>query len=283
MTALNNLEEDHDSELLRLLASLDLWDARPHSIPPATPPPRTPSLLPPPYTEPVRHTFPTVRSRTYTATSGSTLYHFESPTRRGYTIDWCSESFHVAGGCRYPGVPNATVHAFHPSRSKKKRPKKAYVVFCGTQCGVFLSWDITKSLVSRVCHSLFRGYGTMAEAHAAFAYAEACSWTRIANTRVTAIPALPQPVAFAPFDAENPLNGAEELDDRWFIVYRGICPGVYRSHLECQLNTLGVSGALHEAIEGKEAAQAKFRAAVACGSKVAVVSPVYTEVGDPFI
>ncbi|KAJ7481408.1 hypothetical protein B0H11DRAFT_1915560 [Mycena galericulata] len=173
--------------------------------------PSTPSRAPatphsaittPPRTHP--HTSPH-------AGSGPTLYHFESPTRRGYTHDWAE----------------------------------------------------TKPLVNSVPNNIFRGYYTVAEAQAAFQYALQRSWVRSVDTPVTAIPALPLPAPV--IDSSNPLNGDETLDDTWYIVYRGITPGVYRSHLESQLNTLGIPGAIHESVEGKAAALDKYNAAVRRG------------------
>ncbi|KAJ7907847.1 hypothetical protein B0H13DRAFT_2331944 [Mycena leptocephala] len=81
---------------------------------------------------------------------------------------------------------------------------------------------------------------------------------------ISAIPALPQPL---PEDlGANPLHETEALDDRWYMVYCGIRPGVYRSHLECQLNTLGVRGALHESVIGRACAFSKYAKAESAGA-----------------
>ncbi|KAJ6503115.1 hypothetical protein DFH09DRAFT_1102052 [Mycena vulgaris] len=186
-----------------------------------------------------------------------------------------------------PRVSSSSVRAFHLGGSKKKpRAKKAaYVVFCGKQCGVFLTWAETEKLVSGVRHSIFRGYRSQSEASAAFAYAQARSWTRVSDAPlVVSIPALPQPIEDrVPSLLPNPLNGSEALNGQWYIVYRGICPGVYRSHLESQLNTLGVRGSLHESIEGRASAIQKFDAATRRGD-VRVIPPTYYPVGaDPFV
>jgi hypothetical protein len=147
------------------------------------------------------------------------------------------------------GVPRASVHTVQGPKKKKRKPgrRKAYAIFCGIETGVCLTWCTTTlffclsliigpreeadPLVSGVPNCLFRGYDSVEEAHAAYAYAHARSWTRIAGAPVSAIPALPQPMSLAPSAANNPLNGTEDLDDTWFIVYRGISPGVYRSQL----------------------------------------------------
>lgn len=46
--------------------------------------------------------------------------------------------------------------------------------------------------------------------------------------------------------------------------------------VECQLNTVGVRGALHESIEGKSIALSKYNAAVHRG-EVAVVTPPFPD------
>lgn len=86
----------------------------------------------------------------------------------------------------------------------------------------------TSPLVTRVRNSIYRGYPSVAEAHAAFDYASARSWVRISYApAVAAIPQLPHPTHSA--DRTNPLNGNVSGSDRWYIVYHGITPGVYRS------------------------------------------------------
>ncbi|KAJ6544604.1 hypothetical protein DFH09DRAFT_1321807 [Mycena vulgaris] len=284
MTALDDSAEYDDPTFLTLLSGLNLDEFTQNqpsaaaSQPPS--PTRTPSPQPPAYSA-HRHTFPSVRSQTYTSPAASaTVYHYNSPSRRGHTTDWS-----IAGSATQ-GVPRATVYAIHqhPSPSKTKPAKKAaYVVFCGRRCGVFLTWRETKSLVSGVSNCIFRGYASIDEAHAAFAYTQARAWTRMSGVAAPAIPVLPQP--HHAFEARNPLNGAEQFDGRWYVVYRGIRPGVYRSHLESQLNTVGIRGSLHESIAGEPAALAKYAAAARRGD-TAVLSPPYTPAGaldnDPF-
>ncbi|KAJ7450432.1 hypothetical protein FB451DRAFT_1410407 [Mycena latifolia] len=276
MTAQNDSAEYDDSEILALIANLDLRDIAPAVTRARTPPPapRTPSPRPPAYS-PTPHTFPTHRPRTYTSIGTPTVYQYESPTRRGYTSHWS-----VAGAATQ-GIPSSHVRAVHHGKTKGRTKKAAYAVFCGKRCGVFLTWFEVEPLVSGVHNCIFRGYASVADARAAFAYAEARWWTRVAGAPIVAIPSLPEPV----FELNNPLNGSEALDGRWYLVYRGIRPGVYRSHLECQLNTLGIRGAVHESIEGQVAACRKYDEARDRGD-VAVVAPTYyayTDSSDPFL
>ncbi|KAJ7849476.1 hypothetical protein B0H13DRAFT_1906154 [Mycena leptocephala] len=251
-----------DADFIALLAALDLADVS------TEPPPRTPS--PTPLRTVQRHTFPSIRSRTHTIspTERPTIYHFESPTRRGCTTEWS-----VAGSATQ-GVAHAHVHAVQTGARRQKTSKAAYVVFCGLRVGAFMTWRETSHLVTRVRNSIYRGYPSVAEAHAAFDYASARSWVRVSGApAVAAIPQLPQPTHGA--DRTNPLNGNVSGSDRWYIVYHGITPGVYRSHLECQLNTLGVRGALHESVIGRSVALAKYAAAARGGNTRMAPPPRY--------
>ncbi|KAJ7432731.1 hypothetical protein FB451DRAFT_1420337 [Mycena latifolia] len=271
MTALDEYDTYDDPDLLALIANLDLRDNAPRRAP--SPAPRTPSPHPPAYSL-TPHTFPAHRPRTYTSTGTPTIYLYQSPTRRGQTNDW-SEA-----GAATQGVPSGHVRAVAGTKKKKKgrtQTAAAYAVFCGKRCGVFYTWDEVKPLVNRVHNSIFRGYTSATDARAAFAYAEERSWTRVAGAPLGIIPRLPQPVIFEP---HNPLNGSENCDARWYLVYRGIFPGIYRSHLECQLNTLGISGAVYESIEGLVAARRKYDEAVERGD-VGIIAPSYSS--DPFL
>ncbi|KAJ7676724.1 hypothetical protein DFH06DRAFT_1122030 [Mycena polygramma] len=211
------------------------------------PPPQPPSLVPPPYA--------TVNPERPAAISPAraprnTEYHVVTPTQSVSTTEWS-----VAGGLTQ-GVPGAAVRA---SKKKKKRrpPAKAYIVFCGKQPGLSLTWAEARQYVDGVPNAIYRGYRNVPIAEAAFIYAVERSWTRVSDSTIHApIPALPHPMDDASRD--NPLHASEALDDTWYIVYRGICPGVYRSHLECQLNTMGVRRAVHESVEGKDFAFAKY-------------------------
>ncbi|KAJ7138475.1 hypothetical protein C8R43DRAFT_1132016 [Mycena crocata] len=247
---INHTAEDDDDALLSRMAQLRLTAVQ---SPPNTPP-RTPSPRPENRRIDAAHTFPAMRSRTY-HTDRSALYRFESSTQAGYTRQWSR------AGTATQGVPGSHVYVVQPATGGNKRggKKVAFVVFCGTDTGVFHSWRETQPLVNRVSNCIFRGYTTLAQAEAAFAYAVARSWVRVAGASTSGISQLPRPIG--PEDEHNPLNGSETCDDQWYVVYRGIRPGVYRSHLECQLNTLGVQGALHEGVVGRETALAKFYAA----------------------
>ncbi|KAJ7103988.1 hypothetical protein B0H15DRAFT_942023 [Mycena belliarum] len=268
-------DEYDDADVIALISALHLSDdATP--LPAPLTPPRTPSTRPPPPYSASEDSFDRPPPRTPTTVTTTTLYRYESPTKQGTTTDWS-----VAAGATQ-GVPSAHVRALTRRGQKKPATKKvAYTVFCGRQCGVFLTWSETRPLVNRVPNVIFRGYASVPEAHAAYAYAVARSWTCVAGANVThAIPRLPRPAPSV--EADNPLNGSETLDPRWYIVYKGIQPGVYRSHLECQLNTLGVQKAVHESIAPESEARRLFAAAVRQGDVETLLS-VYSDNADPFI
>ncbi|KAJ7123800.1 hypothetical protein C8R43DRAFT_1135851 [Mycena crocata] len=279
-------------ELLSLLDRLNIHDHddnHPVRTTPCTPlASHTPST--PPANRPFpNRTFPSVRIRNISSPPlrpdplqfnvQPTIYQFDSPSTSGYTTNWST------AGAATQGVTGATVRTVQAaSPSKKKHTKKAaYVVYCGLRCGVFLTWAETKPLVSRVPSCIFRGYRSVREAEAAFEYAQERCWVRECGAPVTmGIPVLPQP-NLSDTDT-NPLNGDEALDSLWYIVYRGIFPGVYRSHLECQLNTVGIPGALHESVVGKTLALHKYTQATQTPREVAVVAPAYHDCNsDPFL
>ncbi|KAJ7901030.1 hypothetical protein B0H14DRAFT_3422939 [Mycena olivaceomarginata] len=144
-------------------------------------------------------------------------------------------------GAATQGVPSAHVLA-SPSPHKKKTKTPAVA-------------PQTEALIRGVPNCIFRGYSSLSAAHAAFDYAHRRLWTRSLNDasrQPIAATALPLPITDT--DTVNSLNSSEADDDTWYVVYRGIAPGVYRSHLECQLNTLGVSNSTHERVIGKASA-----------------------------
>ncbi|KAJ7832597.1 hypothetical protein B0H13DRAFT_2370891 [Mycena leptocephala] len=239
MTALDSSDEYNDEEFANLIASLDLGSLNlgngPSSA--ATPPPRTPPRNRPTYSASAPRTLPSSNSRRLTPAT-TALYYYESPTRSGYTTQWSR------AGSATQGVPGASVcveratSSRRPKRRGRLKPKRK----------------------------------TASEANAAFQYAQARSWTRVVNSAVaTPIPALPQPLG-PDNDGANPLHGSDVLlDDRWFVVYCGICPG---------LNTVGIRGALHHSVVGKANALATYTSARRRG-EVAVVLPSYQAHQNP--
>ncbi|KAJ6452137.1 hypothetical protein C8R47DRAFT_1169392 [Mycena vitilis] len=198
----------------------------------------------------------------------TTRYYFESPTKRGYTDEWS-----VAGAATQ-GVENAHVHRVQKAQKKRKNIK-AYVVFVGRVPGVHPSWRETANATNGVSGAIHRGYRSDQEAEDAFAYAEARGWTRVSPGPVAAIHTLPTPLQATDSDAPNPLNGCEELDNTWFVVFRGITPGVYRSLLEALLNTVGIPNATYQTVEGRDNAFRTFAKARGLRDTSAAPPPAY--------
>ncbi|KAJ6567623.1 hypothetical protein DFH09DRAFT_1314140 [Mycena vulgaris] len=225
-----------------LLANLSLGeDHTPRAPSPRTPPPCSARL---------------------SSSTTSALYYYESPTKRGFTTNW-----RVLITLHLPESNKA---------SKKKRTKKAvYVVFVGRQPGVHRLWADAEAAVSGVSSAIHRGYVSILEAEAVYAYASTRHWTRSCephrppafNNAISTLPAPSQGM-----DDPNPLHGSEVLDNTWFVVYRGIAPGVHHSVLEALLNTVGLSKSLYESVEGQDTALSQFRRAVHRG-ETAVTPP----------
>ncbi|KAJ7886986.1 hypothetical protein B0H13DRAFT_2342627 [Mycena leptocephala] len=269
MTALDSSDVYNDEAIAHLIASLDLGDG---PLSPATPLPRTPSPNPPAY-----------RASAPRTLSSANLRRHPPPPLQHTTMNPPRGLGTPRNGIATQGVVCASVHTVERATPIPKTKKKVYVVFCGLRCGVFLTWPEARALVQNVRNSIFRGYTSVSDANAAFQYAQARSWTRVVNsTAVAPIPALPQPLG-PDNDGANPLHGSEVLDDRWFVVYRGICPGLGMS-----TDTLGVRGALHHSVVGKANPLAAYAAATQRGH-VGVVLPSYpahqnpSTPSDPFL
>lgn len=250
MTALDENDDPLDSQLLQRIADLNLESV---SAPVASPP-RTPlSRSPPPYVTSAHHS-------SLSSTTRPTVYEFASPTRHGFTTEWS-----VSYRCVVLFLILVYIFQVHRRQCNSKCNRRP-CAYCPTQhsqkeedryarslCGLLRDkvWGFshlvrdpscivsflhrlarpraeTRPLVLGVSSNIYRGYPTMAAAHAAFAYAEARSWTRVCGSPlVTAIPSLPAPLLIS--EINNPLHASETLDDRWYIVYRGIRPGVYHT------------------------------------------------------
>ncbi|KAJ7601991.1 hypothetical protein DFH06DRAFT_1351807 [Mycena polygramma] len=212
--------------------------------------------------------------------SPETLYRWESPAAHGSTEHWDEAAYHTQG------VPGARATLVTP-KLKHCRPKtknRGYAVFFGKVPGSYKTWEEVRPLVERVPGCLHQSYPSKDASDAAFEYARARSWTRVCTSRhlsspqvpPPAIPVLPQPADF--LDTPNPLHtgsdGPAAPGHRWYVVYRGVCPGVYQSSLECGLNTSCVPGAVHDSWTTKEKAIEKFQIGLA-DNRVGVLCPAY--------
>ncbi|KAJ6447461.1 hypothetical protein C8R47DRAFT_1231422 [Mycena vitilis] len=177
-----------------------------------------------------------------TAAAGRS-YIVNSPAKAGRTISW------LEAGALTQGIRGASVHGTG-SRRRGRKKSGAYVVFYGGTIAVFDSWDQVQPAITGHGVAIHSGFPSIPAAHAALEYARSKGWTGDS----TPPPASPSPSTTY---AENPLNaGSEGL---WYVVCRGVQPGVYRSHLECSLNITGVKGNLFASFETLEEAETAFR------------------------
>ncbi|KAJ7058423.1 hypothetical protein C8F01DRAFT_1303981 [Mycena amicta] len=225
------------------LAALNLGLVSPHR--------RRREASPPPYTATSTQTTPL---RPSTPPSNSPVYLVHSPTLNGRVNHWASASHATQGvrGARVWRVDDA------PQRRRGRKAGDHWVVFHGLQPGVYTSWEQARLQVDGVRGALHRKYPSPEQATAAFSFALSHSWTRtIRRDGSSASPPIsttPPPLFtvapdnMVPIEA-NPLNEGIE-DGKWYFVYKGITPGIYRSYLESQLNVLGLSAASHDSHNG---------------------------------
>ncbi|KAJ7817583.1 hypothetical protein B0H13DRAFT_2379567 [Mycena leptocephala] len=114
--------------------------------------------------------------------------------------------------------------------------------------------------------SIHNGRAPLSGTQAAYEYAQAHHWTGVrglsppsARSQPSGISALPIPVdPLAP--TTNPLHGNTDhfAQNRWYIVYAGITPGIYLSFLESSLNTIGLSRAASDSTTSLEEARRRW-------------------------
>ncbi|KAJ7615093.1 hypothetical protein DFH06DRAFT_1343947 [Mycena polygramma] len=206
-------------------------------------------------------------------------YQISSPTRSATTSEW-SQASQLS-----QGVPHTTVRNVAQKSPKKRGKNQAYVVFYGLIPGVYKKWygpEGAEIQISGVPGSLYRGYPSTPDAEAAYNYARERNWTGVrtrqqrflgAVSPSSAIAALPVPTPLLDF-SHNPLHGpADSADRKWYIVYAGITPGIYLSHLECALNTVGLACASHDSTDSLDEARRRWADAEREGTIHVVTHP----------
>ncbi|KAJ7217454.1 hypothetical protein C8J57DRAFT_1537727 [Mycena rebaudengoi] len=189
--------------------------------------------------------------------SDSRLYLYNSPTKTGTTTAW-GEAAHAT-----VGIPGASSIHLTP-KSRKSQTKRGFAAFYGCLPGPYSSWEQAKAQVSGVSGAIHQGYSSMEAACAAFDYASAHSWIGARPfTLATPIPRhsfqMPRPRS-TPEDEPGPLHHGT-----WYIVYKGINPGVYESNLECILHTVGIRGSIFDSTQDKASAFRRFHVASESG------------------
>ncbi|KAJ7766822.1 hypothetical protein B0H16DRAFT_1453836 [Mycena metata] len=188
------------------------------------------------------------------ASANGSNYAVHTPTGTVQTISW------FEAGSLSQSRPGSTAHRLDsPSRVRKPRAA-AYAVFYRGQVGAFTDW--TRVSVSITGHGLaiYSGFSSLCAAQAALEYARGKGWTADAPQTVHDPTPLPIPSAYD----DNPLNSGGN-HDLWYVVCRGVVPGVYRSWLECSLNAMGVKGNLCNKFPSREAAERAYTSAFRSG------------------
>ncbi|KAL1749564.1 hypothetical protein FB107DRAFT_177414, partial [Schizophyllum commune] len=151
-----------------------------------------------------------------------------------------------------------------------------YAVFVGRRTGVFTNWRECEEQYSGVSHSSHKGYTSKALAEAAFSAAQArgltfaCGQNQISVSRV-AVRArltesdLPLCLAFMDDPTSLAMMAGERDTERWYVVFRGTQPGVYRTFNEVLLATTGLSGSQHASFHDQKEAVEEFTNALRAG------------------
>ncbi|KAJ7201936.1 hypothetical protein B0H12DRAFT_1244119 [Mycena haematopus] len=227
-------------DLDELLAGLSLEDETSTSCFSTRSPHLAPSSLPsisvPPPPAPKTPSCPPWRS-------SATVYAFTTPAESGTTTQW-SEA-----GTLTQGSPQSSVRLLY--KRKRSRPKRvAYVVFHGVRIGVFDQWADVQDATNGVPFALHQGYSTRAGAEAAFELAQTNNWTCVLASWFPKLISS----SLAPTPVRHESGGDQRLCERepdapWYVVYRGVNPGIFSTqYVECQLNVLGISGAVYESV-----------------------------------
>ncbi|KAJ7802361.1 hypothetical protein B0H14DRAFT_2594355 [Mycena olivaceomarginata] len=221
----------------------------------------------PPLLSPARHS-PTAPS----TPRRPTIYEYQTPMGSRLTSSWAT------AGTATQGVPGGHVAVVQKGTPKKRGVKRAYVVSQGYVPGVFETWRETNDNVRGFSNAIYRGYASLAEAEAAFAYALDNCWVRGAGVNGGPVPFSPPTPLRSSTDPDpvNPLQGSEALD--WQVVFRGINPGVYCSVLEAMLNTSGIRNAVYKGYDTKQEAFAAWDLARQRGEVTVTPAPSYYQI-----
>ncbi|KAJ6487670.1 hypothetical protein C8R45DRAFT_1097566 [Mycena sanguinolenta] len=174
-------------------------------------------------------------------------YAMNSPAKSGYVATW----FEVRTLTQ--GVPGVSVRSVVCTRRTREGGARAYAVFYGKEVGVFEDWNnAAKSTTGHL--AIHAGFPSLSSATAALEYAREKGWTGDSAPPANC-PQTPLPIPSSYED--NPLN-SRSTTNGWYVVCRGIAPGVYRSWLEYSLNTTGLKGNLYNMFQTRAEAEDTF-------------------------
>ncbi|KAJ7701893.1 hypothetical protein B0H17DRAFT_1195103 [Mycena rosella] len=125
----------------------------------------------------------------------------------------------------------AVLSAQQPKPQSPQAPGAAYVVLLATR--LVFSRNVQK-LTHGYCSAFQAGFPSVAVAEKALVYARAQGWTGDSSIPK---PPLPLPSLYGPNALNSPLSAGPL---QWYVVSRGVHPGIYSSGLECHLNVATV-------------------------------------------
>ncbi|KAJ7649149.1 hypothetical protein DFH06DRAFT_1332170 [Mycena polygramma] len=236
-----------DDEIDALIRSMDAAEFLRGSH---TPPPASPELPPSPAAPRVSRSTPS----TPHGPARTPGYEVSSPTKSGHVVSW------LEAGSLSQGVRGASAKKSAASRSRARSRPGAYAVFFGGRVGAFTDWADVQASITGNGLAIHCGFPGMPEAEAAVDYARTLGWTAdsTAPTHVSSTPVpASHPDNLPASYPDNPLTcGADP--DVWYAVCRGLVPGVYRSWVECALNTVGIKGNLCSSFPTQSAAEKAY-------------------------
>ncbi|KAJ7808839.1 hypothetical protein B0H13DRAFT_2385583 [Mycena leptocephala] len=233
------------NEIDILIRNLDL-----SGLESATPPPASPEPPTTPVKTRVTKSMPSTPQAGASGSGAATHgYVIDSPTKVGRVVSWFEAGSHTQG------MGGASVHADGSKRQGPQSKAKAYVVFYGREVAVFTAWADASRSITGAGLAIHAGFPSVQAAQAVLDYARTKGWTADSSPHT----ATAANTSASPSLGDNPLNMGK-TNKAWYIVCRGVVPGVYRSYLECSLNASGIKGNLMAKFATRNEAEAAFAA-----------------------
>ncbi|KAJ7130584.1 hypothetical protein C8R44DRAFT_872372 [Mycena epipterygia] len=170
------------------------------------------------------------------------------------------------------GVPHGRSRRLTPRGRKSQSNSGGYAAFFGRNPG----WREAQGATSGAPGAIFQSYLTPTDARAAFEYAQTRTWTGVTSGH-SAVPSARVAVARMPVPVSDESHTSPLHCGAWYIVYKGLLPGVYQSSLECALNTTGIRGCTFDSATDSTTATRHFLDVIRHGHTRTLPSPVSVE------
>ncbi|KAJ7225331.1 hypothetical protein GGX14DRAFT_556139 [Mycena pura] len=147
-------------------------------------------------------------------------------------------------------TPPPTAPPPPPATTPPSSARRVYQLSSPTQPPTYTQyWTKVQRATKGFRHSVQQGYPTVSQATRAYEYAQEQGWTLTVpryHGLMLDIASVPRPL-----ETNDPAVIGDRLDPRipedpWYIVYKGVNPGIFPTFLECALNTSGVKGASYD-------------------------------------